>query len=311
MTELDDLGRKFSIVQRARILNRHGASYDRALRQRDRWDDRWIAALSKVWDAELRPEALDSLADAGRRAWGTDPEHLRKAFRPLRVLTAVGSAVKAVLGAGLPQFVEGALAIYMDLARDESEDAGQHTLDQLGLNETFKWTGVRDMPRDLFAVRGSKIIQSAYGMHVNRLRDIVIDATDPAKPKTQTQVRQAIRDEWANLKRYQVERIARTEVATVWDVATVNAQLANDVRWFDVSIAKGPSIGPPKSAPVCKQCLAAAAGGPYPLIELPRVPLHPNCRCVTIPSLSHDWLPPAEPWHGNDPPLPILPAQSP
>jgi hypothetical protein len=70
-------------------------------------------------------------------------------------------------------------------------------------------------------------------------------------------------------------------------------------------VAKGPSIGPPRSHPVCKDCLRAAAEGPYPVLEVPRIPIHPNCRCVTIPALSRDWLPPAELWNGG--PYPDLP----
>jgi hypothetical protein len=337
--ELADLAERFELVQRARILNRHGASYDRALRARDRWDGRWEAALLEVWRQHLQPRDLDALVRAGQAAWGdvekavwreadhprdllgrftekqllgaigrymhggdqygmneslrrgrdpskeaqkliaaiegwgdkppkelyrrvstdlmpedlvrrlrtvgeevtdhgitstsgsrsgaeyhgdlelrlsvkrgvrglhlaskvepsiaTDKEEwllppgirirvrrvkkdtvwadllppltpVEKAFAP-RLLQAIGSAVKAQLGS-LFDFARGAMAVYMSLAHDMSEDAGQHTLDQLGLNETFRWTSVRDMPRDPNAVRGSKVIQHAYGRHIEQLR---------------------------------------------------------------------------------------------------------------------------------------------
>jgi hypothetical protein len=232
---------------------------------------------------------------------GELPEELEKArwTAPAEVLLQVVNSVLQVQVGSIRDFMRGAMAVYLSLARDEGEDAGQHTLDQLGLNRTFRWTSVRDMPRDPFSVRGSKVIQHAYGSHIDELRKIIIEATDPRQPKTQSEIRAEIRDRWRSLTAKQVARIARTEVAAVWDTTSVNAQLANDVRWFDISVAKGPSIGPPNSEAVCKQCIAAAAGGPYPVQELPRVPLHPNCRCVTIPALSRDWLPPKEPWSGG------------
>lgn len=311
--ELEKAAAAFSAVQRARILNRHGASYERMLRARDRWDPRWEASLGAVWP---RPDGriVNDLATAGARAWAaeanTDGADVQKAIRPLRVLNAIGSAVRAILASPF-EFVNGALAVYMSLATDTSEEAGQHSLDQLGLNETFRWTSVRDMPRDIFSVRGSKIIQHAYGNHIDRLRDIVIDATDPARPKTQAEVRRQISEEWSALNRSQVARIARTEVAAVWNTASVNAYAANEVAWYDWSVATGPSVGPPKSEDVCPTCLRRAAGNPYPLQELPDLPAHPNCRCVIIPSLERDWLPPAEPWHGNNPPLPLVEAPVP
>ncbi len=297
MDELAKVAEAFEIVQRARILNRHGASYDRALRARDRWDGRWASGFVPVFQQHLQPSDWDALARAGQQAW--NPTRKIRWAAPVQVLVQVINSVLTAQLGSIGDFVRGAMPIYMSLAHDEADDAGQHTLDQLGLNRTFRWTSARDMPRDPFAVRGSKIIQHAHGTHLDELRKIIIEATDPARPRTQGEVRRDIRERWNRLTSRQVERIARTEVAAVWNTTTVNAQLANDVRWFDISVAKGPSIGPPKSEDVCRICLAAAAGGPYPIQELPDVPIHPQCRCVTIPSLSRDWLPPREPWAGG------------
>lgn len=310
--ELQRTAQAFTVVQEARILKRHGMSYTRALRSRDSWERRWERELTPIWDEffGLDDAQTDKLIRAAQMAWPSGPfAPVQKMFAP-RLLRALGSAVTAVIGSPW-RFVQGAMTTYMKLATDTSEDAGQHTLDMLGMNQTFRWTTREDMPRNLFAIRGSKVLQVAHGYHLDRLQNIVLDATDPQHPQAQSEVKRKIRDEWSGLKKYQVERIARTETANAWTTTSVNTQLANDVRWFEISIAKGPSIGPPKSEPVCPICIKAAAGSPYPMAELPTVPLHPNCRCTVIPSLSHDWLPPAEPWNGNEPPLPLYPSPQP
>lgn len=277
---------------------------DRGARTRDRWEDRWASALSTLFPG---PTDVGELAEAGVKDWS----YVYKAGRPAPNGAAAGAGVVAQIG-GLSAFARGAMPVYLSLSRDTSEDAGQHALDVLGLNRTFRWTSARDMPRDMFQVRGSKIIQHAYGNHVDELRRMIVAATDPERPRTQGQIRREISDRWSQLTASQVARIARTETAAVWETSNLNAQVANDVRWFEILVAHGPSIGPPTSLPVCPECLEAAAGGPYPLQEVPRVPLHPNCRCATIPSLSHDWLPPAETWSGGpQPPLPLVEAPTP
>lgn len=302
-SDVDELGPQFVLIQKAQVQRRHGGSVERGLRARDRWDSRWEAGLAPAF-AVLEPDYAKLTKKALKQH-----AKLEKGVADV-VLRGLRAVVRAFLPAPT-RFTKGALPVYMSLASDMSEDAGQHTLDDLGLNQTFRWTGVRDMPRDMFAVRGSKVIQQAYGTHLDRLTNIVIDATKPGSPKTQAEVQKQIREAWPALTRSQVSTISRTEVASVWETSRINAMAANEVAWYDISIAKGPSIGPPKSEKVCRECLDAASGGPYPLQEVPRLPLHPNCRCTTLPALTKDWLPPAEPWSGNTPPLETYPAPVP
>jgi hypothetical protein len=165
------------------------------------------------------------------------------------------------------------------------------------------------MPDRMFAVRGSKILQHAHGSHLRRLAEIIADATDPARPKTQSQIRKQIREEWPRATASQVARIARTESANVWENTNYNVARANGVQEFDWIVAHGPSIGPPKSYPVCPLCIERATSGPYlasdPNWSIP--PRHPNCRCTMVPKLEGDWLPPATTWSGGpNPPLPLV-----
>lgn len=289
------------VTQRARAIQRFGMVFDRADRTRDRWEERWARRLAQTWPKPEYGGDLDIILAAGE-SYHTQVEKgpywdaIRRALRNLF---------------GRQRFEQRAKDGYMELAIETSEDAGQHTLDTLGLNATFRWTSPRDMPRDMFGVRGSKIIQDAYGNHIDKLREIIIEATDPANPQSQTRIRRRIQDEWDQLTRKQVERIARTESAAVWETMNYNTARANEVTSFDWLIARGPSIGPPRSLPVCKRCLAMGINGPYgPGVELP--PKHPHCRCTVIPALEDDWLPPATTWSGGpNPPLPLVPAPLP
>lgn len=278
-------------------MKRGGTQFFKAQRAIDRWERRWEDAFVPM----LAPRRVDELAAAGARDW----EDVRMALGD----GALMDLIRSVIGS-LRDFVSGGLAVYLSLGADTSEEAGQYSLDSLGLNQTFRWNSPRDMSRDLFAVRGSKVIQRLHGNHIEALRDIVIEATDPRHPKTARQVRREIEEEWDRLSRSEASRIARTETAAVWETTSFNVNRVNGVRWYDWIVARGPSIGPPRSAPVCKRCLRQAAGGPYPVNEVELPPLHPNCRCTLVPSLNRDWLPPAETWDGGpNPPMPLVPAK--
>jgi SPP1 gp7 family putative phage head morphogenesis protein len=312
VAELDRLGELHALTQRARVLNRHGTSIDRSVRSKVRWERRFESALKPLLGDVPSDAQLDELireAQADWKAKGIEKSLVEKGFGD-RIRRAVEGLLRFMIGSA-QDFKKGAMAVYMSLAADAGEDSGQHTLDSLGINKTWRWTGVRDMPRDLFQVRGSKVLQHAYGNHVEELAKIITDATDPAKPKTVDQVREEIRDRWSKLTRYEAQRIARTETASVWETTTYNAQRANGVEQFTWVVATGPSIGPPNSEAVCKICLSKAAKSPYSgHFDLP--PAHPNCRCTLIPSLDHDWLPPAEPWSGDiEPPLPLRRSDTP
>lgn len=329
---VEQAGRFFVAAQRAQVLAKHGVLLDRADRTRQRWDRRWAEALVSVWPgAKYDRRAADAGIEAARAVWGrvskaedggprepaaqppaqparpTGPVP-RPTPTPPDLIPDIERAIVRQLGSS-ESFLRRAEPVFQSLARDTSEDAGQHTLDLLGLNATFRWTTARDMPDRLFAVRGSKVLLHSHGAQVQRLAEIVADATDPARPAGQTELRRRIREEWPGASAKAVARVARTESANVWEQTNYNVARANGITEFDWVIAHGPSIGPPKSYPVCPRCLKRAAEGPYssddPNWTIP--PRHPNCRCTLIPKLAADWLPPAETWDGGpEPPLPLV-----
>lgn len=320
MAELADVAARHRLVARARILNRYGLAFDRAHRTRLRWEGRWETAIADQL-ALITPIDVEGLLSVAEREWRQVAKASRRGPRrrstqPDSAHTELVVALEAALARDLTDetaWRDGAEARYMGLAYDESEDAGQSMLDALGLDSTFRWTSARDMVRDMFAVRGSKIVERMYPGHIQRLRDIIISATDPARPRTQSEIRREIRQEWERLTRYEAERIARTETASVWETTNVNTAIANGVTKFDWAKAQGPSIGPPKSEDVCPTCTALAAGGPYEMTGLPIMPpAHPNCRCTLIPAIEEDWLPPIELWNGGPyPDLPLIEAPVP
>lgn len=267
-----------------------------AWRARDRWDDVWedkYFALYKAADGEID---FESAVKAGVRAWS--PGRLKKA-RP-KPPPADEMADRLRVGVAEREFKKGAMAAYLGLAEVEGEEAGKKTLRALGINKTFTWTGLRDFARNPFAIRGSKIIDQLYKNHLSKLAQLVLRKTDPAHPKTIGQLTREIRAEWPELARKDAQRVARTEAAHVWETTNWNAMALNDVREVEWLIGRGPSIGPPRSEPVCELCLLKAANSPYVMEDLDVIaPLHPNCRCTVVHRWTPEWLPPADPWVGD------------
>jgi hypothetical protein len=307
-----EIAELYSLSQEVLVLKRHGSSVERAVRAKMRWERRWERALTVVWGRPVSDGQVDELIGVAERDWETGglvPPWMVVQKGPIG--DSVKHMLRTMVGTAI-DFARGVMPVYMSLAEDTAEDAGQYTLDTLGLNETWKWTSTRDMARDWFAVRGSKVIQNAYGSHLDELRRIIIEATDPTHPSTQTETREEIRKRWEKLTVGEVARIARTETGAVWETTNYNTQRANGVDTFSWVIAHGPSVGPPKSQDVCPICTAAAAAGPYSVPNVPMPPAHPNCRCTLVPDLTSDWLPPAETWSGGpEPPLPLSPAPEP
>jgi hypothetical protein len=272
-----------------------GASWRRAWNDRDRWHPKWSKAFMELFTRFDQQYNFQLLVKRGLDAWS--PGRLKR--RPGSVPPA--SAISAVMQTQVAadQFQDGAMAVYMDLALNEAEAAGQRTLEALGLNETFAWANIRDFPENPYAVRGSKILQNLYGNHRERLARLVLDKTKPDSPKTIGQLTREIRAEWPRLAAKDADMIARTEAANVWETTNWNAMYLNNVQEVEWLIASGPSIGPPKSYPVCKECLERAANSPYHMIEMESIPpLHPRCRCTVVQKYNPEWLPPAEPWTG-------------
>lgn len=198
------------------------------------------------------------------------------------------------------RLAHGGLTQYLGLATKTGEAAGQISLAQLGLHKTFEFASPANMAQDPNAIRGSKVIQNMYGAHQDSLTKIIVDATDPRTPKSISQVKASIKEEWPKLQTYQVERIARTETAAVWMQTAANAYAANGISHFETIVASGPSIGVESEDP-CDECVEAAADVHSMDDDLP--PWHPNCRCDIIPVLEDEdgdpWLPPDEPWTGG------------
>lgn len=270
-----------------------GPTWRRAWRQRGRWENRWAGGL------------LDVLEDARR---GVDVERLVRSAtrRPTgrRTIVKAGPSPEDVVRELRAQVSETEVTrrlgvLYATLALQEGEDSGQATLDALGLHSTFEWAGIRDFARNPFAVRGSKVIQSVYGEHLDRLARLVILKTDPAKPQTVGELAAAVQRDWPDVTRKHAMTIARTESAYVWETTNWNALALNEVEEVEWLIATGPSVGPPKSYEVCEVCLLRASRSPYAVASVTEIPpLHPNCRCTVVQSYDPDWLPPARPWTG-------------
>lgn len=274
-----------------------------AWRARDRWHPRWQRQVVKDFLAVRSGVSVEFIAETGRAAWSVG--RLRKARG-----VPPADEVAAQLRAEMPpeDFQKGALAAYLALALDEGEDSGQHTLDSLGLDETFAWAQAREFAGNAMAIRGSKILAKAYDTHVDRLANLVIAKCDPAKPKTVRELTREIQKEWNLLTKKQAERIARTEAAFVWETTNWNAMHLNGVEEVDWLIASGPSVGKSRG-PVCPDCLALAAEGPYPLGDMRVIPpAHPYCSCTLVKHYEPGeiWLPPAEPFTGSEHKLEIF-----
>lgn len=282
----------------AEMISKRGdaADWQRAWRQKARWDGRWEAMMLRELLGVRTGVDVPGLVKEGQRAW-------RRSGFVRKVRFPKFDSVRSFIVRQINQseLIKGALASYVTLSMSEGEDAGQHTLDSLGLNKTFAWAGPRDFPANLFAVRGSKLIQVMYGNHLDRLAQMVVQKTDPSRPSTIGQLTKEIKDEWPKLARKDAARIARTESANVWETTNFNAMNLNGVQEVEWLIAQGPSIGPPNSYPVCEACLRMAANSPYAMSDMTVIPpIHPHDRCTIIPRFDPNWLPPAEPWTGAE-----------
>lgn len=183
-------------------------------------------------------------------------------------------------------------------SREISEDAGQHALELLGSQERFRWES-DSAPETMFSARGSDVIERLYGDHVDRLTEIVQRAADRRRPMPAGELRKMIREEWDGLRKHQVERIARTETAAIWELSNLYTLLSNGVDQFDWIVATGPSVGPPTTERVCTRCLRASIGSPYAAADVPIPPRHPNCRCTLVPATNARWAVPDQVWAGS------------
>lgn len=296
------------LLQQAQKLEIAGrasaAAYRSAWRARDREDLRWwhfaedtLAALRAELPtaAELAQRAVKLRGGVGKRFLPFRREASPSASDNWDAAAFAASLSSEVSDAALKT---GAMALYLRAAEGTSTAAGQSVLDTLGVNKTFAWADPRKMVQAIYATRGSKVIQGLHGTHLDQLAAIVGRATDPANPMTIGQVTKEISENWDKLTAYQTQRIARTETAAVWETTNYNTLIANGCPSVDSIIATGPSVGVENEDP-CDECVDFATSGPYPINELPdSPPLHPNCRCTLVPA--EDFLPPQEPWTGQN-----------
>lgn len=271
-------------------------AWRRAWRQRGRWERRWASAWYDRFTKTQRQIDLEQTIKTAQSMWR--PASLR--FKKAKGEPST-EELATVITVQLSQeaFTKSAGAMYVELALAEGEDAGQFSLDALGLHKTFEWAGIRDFEANPFAIRGSKVIQGIYGEHMKQLARLVLEKTNPAEPKTIGQLTKEIKAAWPDVTRKHALTIARTESAHVWETTNWNALTLNGVREVEWLVASGPSIGPPKSYEVCELCLEKAANSPYVMDDVEEIPpLHPRCRCTVIQRYDPEWLPPAEPWTG-------------
>lgn len=272
-----------------------------------RWADQTLGHFRDV----VTPHELAFIAEA---AWAAEQPTTKWLGRRRDVRKAtrddVARRIADALRTRAEPFPTGAMAGYLGLADAVSTEAGQMTLDSLGINETWRWTGVRDVVPDLYQARGSKIIQGMYGAHINQLASIAAAAANPAAPYTIAEVSERINNEWAGMQAYQVDRIARTETAIMWETTAANTYTLNDVQrkeWIDAGAED-------------ELCLDNVADGIIAMDEAfasgdTEPPAHPNCVCDILPVLENEdgsaWLPPAEPFTGNVDGLPLVEAPMP
>jgi hypothetical protein len=278
------------------------AAAKRVRRKMERSAERRFLAILGLVRRRVSPEDLARIAT---RAWA------RRKWLGLKKANSgpddVIGEVLARLRAATQGVEGGAMEGYLGLARDVGAVAGQATLDQLGIDATWRWTGVRQTIPDLYQARGSKIIQGLYGEHLDQLAALAARAADPANPMTIDQVTASIKAQWSDLETWQARRIARTETAIMWEKTSSSAMSLNGitrVEWIDFNAED-------------ELCLDNVAYGMVPMGESfpsgdSEPPAHPNCICDLIPVLIEEdgshWLPPAEPFTGNDPPLATMPA---
>lgn len=273
---------EFIRSQRLMLLRRYGHSIDQSQRALDRWDARWVNThLEGV--PTLSDSDIDRLVGVAR----AESSVLGKAI--------LGPRLRAAVARILAPMQERVKSTHRWFTRAVSEDAGQHALDLLGLNDTWDWEP-RSAADKLVSAKGSKAIEGLYGKHVDRLTKIVQDATQRRSPLSSSELRRVIREEWENLTRDQAELIARTESAHMWEATSYLAWLGNGVTEFDWIVAVGPSVA---EGSVCSRCLAIAARNPWTADRVPLPPRHPLCRCALVPSLAAGFVLPGVVWTGG------------
>lgn len=271
-------------------------------RAKSRWEKRW-----QRWGEEVLNNlgSRVDVEDLIRYATQAQKSRIRRVRKDDNQDALIASLIERVTS-GIDQstWVEGAATSYLQIALDTGETAGQYGLDSLGINKTFAWANPRNMAADLYAVRGSKVVQGMYGNHIANLTKLIVDATNPAQPLAMSEIVRQIREDYPNLLRWQAEQIARTETAAVWENMNMNMMIANEVPGANVLVATGPSIGTITMS-VCSICKGIVADGPwFPASAAPTPPFHPNCRCTVVAELTNDngdpWLPPADTWNGGE-----------
>lgn len=268
-------------------------------RAKDRWERRWERMMEELFSDLFRRIDLEDAVAYGVKLQKS--KRVRKDEQDDQIQSMID---RVQVGIDRESWVRGAATSYVQIALDTGETAGQFSLDSLGINKTFAWANPRNMGRDLYAVRGSKIIAQAYDNHFASLSQMIVDSTDPGKPWTMGERVKWLREEYPNLQRWQANRIARTESAAVWENMNMNMMIANEVPGANILVATGPSIGT-ITMPVCSLCSEIVKDGPWsPASSAPVPPFHPNCRCTLVAELEHPdgrpWLPPADAWNGGE-----------
>lgn len=221
----------------------------------------------------------EGLAQLGKDVWKAHPILATKAYvaGPSKEdAKAVVRSILARIKGPVDAAVRAAVRLYVAVSTDLAVEAGSKSLEMMGLRGQFQSSPAL---RQSFVARASKILDDAYGTHVDELSRIVARAASPALRLSEVEVAAAIERNWEVLTEKQARTIARTETTRLWGYTQREIMKRNGieaVQWF----AGGPDP--------CPLCTENEIVGPIALDDhFPSFddapPAHPNCQCDVIP----------------------------
>lgn len=94
---------------------------------------------------------------------------------------------------------------------------------------------------------------------------------------------------------YETKRLIRSESARMKQQVDITSYKMRGVKWVKWLTEPG----------ACSKCQGIAAGGPYPIDEVPEIPgdSHPNCRCSIVPYVRDSGATKVD-WNDQEPQLP-------
>lgn len=189
----------------------------------------------------------------------------------------------AVLEEHVPRIMEAVGHAALRSMNAERELLGVEPLDTLQ-KAVFNYTDVAQVFRQRFSQLATSVegfMVNAVGNHAHAVTSTLVNAANPASPLAIGPLQRQLRGEISDLTVRRATMIARTETARVYNETARATQRELGILRGRIATAGDP----------CPICVDEAARGIVPLDDLAEVPLHPNCRCDTIPDVEN-WLPP-------------------